>query len=32
VLFLGSTVVGIQIVGMALVIIGLAMVTLQSRR
>jgi drug/metabolite transporter (DMT)-like permease len=32
VLFLGSTVVGIQIVGMALVILGLAMVTLQSRR
>jgi drug/metabolite transporter (DMT)-like permease len=32
VLFLGSTVVGIQIVGMALVILGLAMVTVQSRR
>lgn len=32
VLFLGSTVVGIQIVGMALVILGLAMVTIQSRR
>jgi drug/metabolite transporter (DMT)-like permease len=32
VLFLGSTVMGIQIVGMALVILGLAMVTLQSRR
>ncbi len=32
VLFLGSTVVGIQIVGMALVILGLAMVTMQSRR
>lgn len=32
VLFLGSTVVGIQIVGMALVIVGLAMVTIQSRR
>lgn len=32
VLFLGSTVVGVQIVGMALVILGLAMVTLQSRR
>ncbi len=32
VLFLGSTVVGIQVVGMALVILGVAMVTLQSRR
>ncbi|MFZ4720041.1 MAG: DMT family transporter [Ilumatobacteraceae bacterium] len=32
VLFLGSTVVGVQIVGMALVIIGLAMVTLQTQR
>ena len=32
VLFLGSTVVGIQIVGMALVILGIAMVTVQTRR
>jgi drug/metabolite transporter (DMT)-like permease len=32
ILFLGSTVVGIQVVGMVLVILGVAMVTLQSRR
>jgi drug/metabolite transporter (DMT)-like permease len=32
VLVLGSTVVGIQIVGMALVILGIAMVTVQTRR
>ena len=32
ILFLGSTVVGIQVVGMILVILGVAMVTLQSRR
>jgi drug/metabolite transporter (DMT)-like permease len=32
VLFLGSTVNGWQLVGMALVIIGLAAVTLQTRR
>lgn len=32
VLFLGSTIVGIQIVGMALVILGMAMVTIQTQR